>query len=100
MSEWNREAHPRHSRRCPYYLDTYQIGVQALNAVGADALGPVLTIETPVGPVAEFELPVNAWRRGQIEEEVFAIARFFGCNIMGSNRAAANPWPQLLHKFS
>lgn len=68
MSEWNREAHPRHSRPLPLLPGhTYQIGVQALNAVGAGPLSPVLTIETPVGPIAEFELPVNAWRRGRIE---------------------------------
>ena len=55
----------------------YELFVQGLNTVGGGALSPPLAIEAPVGPRAEFEIPLFAWRRATVGRGAITRHRIF-----------------------
>ena len=77
LSEAMMISHARHLRLPLLPSHTYQLRVRALNTVGAGALSPPLALRAPVGPPAEFELPICAWRRGRVGRGLVVRHRVF-----------------------
>ena len=77
-TEWQRSATPSHGT--PLALlpsHSYSLAVQAFNAVGGGPLGPTLSLTTPAGPEAAFELPLHCWRHGRVGRGGLARHRVF-----------------------
>jgi hypothetical protein len=55
----------------------YSLYVQAFNAVGGGSFSEALEIDAPISPYAEFELPLDEWRRGQVGRGAITRHRVF-----------------------
>ena len=75
---WRENAAPSHPLPLPLLpAHSYSLAIQALNAVGGGPLSPALSLTTPVGPEAAFELPLYCWRHGRVGRGGLARHRVF-----------------------